>query len=133
MNALGMLDHIIFKKPSAIPGVPGLLSIQEAIRKFETILDDEIQKAPIFCLDLIGNLSTDSLLDGAHKGYEDETRRVLTDACKNEIDEAGRCLAYERSTASGFHILRAVELTIRQYLSLISNFVMPPLKSAELG
>jgi hypothetical protein len=33
---------------------------------------------------------------------------------------------YERSTAAGFHILRSVELTIRQYLTAIPGFVMPP-------
>jgi hypothetical protein len=62
-----------------------------------------------------------------------KVRIRLTQACKSEIDEAGKCLVYERSTAAGFHILRSVELTIRQYLMSISGFVMPPLNRQNWG
>lgn len=105
------------------------------IERFEAILDDELGKLPVFvCEDeLLGNLSVDKLLKGAHHGYSAVVKDVLRDQCKAEIDEAGRCLIYERSTASGFHILRAVELAIKQYLCLIPNFAMPPLNRQNWG
>lgn len=109
-----------------------LEAIQMDVKSFETLLDDELNKAPIFCLERIGNLSTDGLLDGAHKGYAPATA-ALTQECKNEIDEAGRCLAHERPTATGFHILRAVEMTAKQYLKAIPGFKMPSLNRQNWG
>ena len=35
--------------------------------------------------------------------------------------ECGRCLAFERYTASGFHILRALESEIRDYLIMVTH------------
>jgi hypothetical protein len=57
----------------------------------------------------------------------------MPESCFEEIDESGRCLAYERPTASGFHILRAVELTILAYLLAIPRFVMPPINRQNWG
>lgn len=109
--------------------------LREDIQKFETVLQDEVSKLPIFCCDddAIGNFSIAKLLKGASNGYPDKTKKRLTADCCREIDEAGRCLVYERSTASGFHILRSVELTIRQYLSAVPGFVMPPLNRQNWG
>jgi len=135
-HLMKVIDDVTFQRlkgDEALLLGSGLSVIQKGIRTFETLLDDEIQKAPIFCLDRIGNLSTDSLLDGAHKGYAPEVVSVLTQACKDEIDEGGRCLAYERATASGFHTLRSVEIAVKQYLLGIPDFVMPPLRRQNWG
>lgn len=125
------IDDITFHRQ--VDGLPCLVTLQDGIRKFETVLDEEIKSAPIFCLERIGNLSTDNLLDGASKGYAPDVLGVLLSNCIFEIDEAGRCLAYERATASGFHILRAVEISIKQYLTLIPGFIMPPLNRQNWG
>ncbi len=109
--------------------------LREHIREFETILQDELSKLPIFCCDdeNVGNFAITKLLKGASNGYPDKTRKHLTSLCLGEIDEAGKCLVYERSTAAGFHMLRSVELTIRQYLSLAPGFTMPPLNRQNWG
>lgn len=120
------IDRITFHKQNSM-GLPNLDTLKNSIRRFETVLDEEINAAPIFCLQRIGNLSTDSLLDGASRGYAPNVLKILPANYVAEIDESGRCLAFERATASGYHILRAVELTIRRYLLLIPGFVMPPL------
>lgn len=111
------------------------VELREQTNKFETILQDELSKLPIFCCDddKIGNFSIQKLLKGASNGYPNKTRLRLTASCRSEIDEAGKCLVYERSTAAGFHILRSVELTIRQYLMAIPGFVMPPLNRQNWG
>ena len=125
------IDDVVFHRQ--VEGLPNLAVIQNAIRQFEVVLDEELNAAPIFCLESVGNLSTDRLLHGGHKGYSADALSILEQRCKDEIDESGKCLAYERATASGFHILRAVEITIRQYLLRIPNFVMPPLNRQNWG
>ena len=109
--------------------------LRKAVQEFETILNDELSKLPIFCLEdeKIGNFSIRKLLSGASAGYPEKTKAHLTDLCKVEIDEAGKCLVYKRSTAAGFHILRAVELTIKQYLQAVPGFQMPPLNRQNWG
>jgi len=125
------IDAVTFNKQ--LNGMPNLVTIQNAIRKFELMLDEELNAAPIFCLEHVGNLSTQRLLEGAHRGYAPEVTQALEQVCKDEIDESGKCLAFERATASAFHILRAVELTVRQYLLSIPNFHMPPLNRQNWG
>lgn len=110
-------------------------AIQKMLEKFQHLLQDEIQKAPLFCCEeeSIGNLSVDKLLTGAHNGYPVDIQKHLPPECQFEIDESGRCLVYERPTASGFHILRAVELAIITYLSAIPGFTMPPINRQNWG
>jgi hypothetical protein len=112
-----------------------LETFDESIKEFETLLDDELSKIPVYVLDdtSIGNFSITKLLNGASNGYPTNARIRLTQECRNEIDEAGRCLVYERSTAAGFHILRSIEITIKQYLRAIPGFVMPPLNRQNWG
>lgn len=110
-----------------------LSALQTAVREFETILEDELAKAPVFLLEVKGNLSIDKLLDGATKGYPPHVIKHLENPCLYEIDEAGFCLAFECPTASGFHILRAVEMTVKQYLKAIPGFVMPSLNRQTWG
>ena len=38
---------------------------------------------------------------------------------KREIEECGKCLAFERYTAAGFHVLRALESEVRDYIWLL--------------
>jgi hypothetical protein len=109
--------------------------LKERVHAFETSLQDELDRLPIFCCeeDHCGNLSITKLLKGASNGYPQAVKEKLTPEAVIEIDEAGRCLALDRNTASGFHILRSVELTIRQYLIGIPGFVMPPLNRQNWG
>jgi hypothetical protein len=112
-----------------------LKGLHSQLKHFDTILHDELGKLPVFLLEdgLLGNLSLDKLLKGARGGYSIEAQKVLSEECKAEIDEAGKCLAHERTTGCGFHILRSVELAIKQYLMAVPGFVMPPLNRQNWG
>jgi len=134
------LDEHIIKLPGSGPwdetlDEATLNGFKSQLKHFEAILHDELDKLPAFlCEDeLLGNLSVDKLLKGAQNGYSPMARQVLSDDCRLEIDEAGKCLAHERTTASGFHILRSVEIAIKQYLSAIQGFVMPRLNRQNWG
>jgi hypothetical protein len=39
----------------------------------------------------------------------------LPDIARIDFQEAGRCIAFERSTASSFHLLRGTESVLRQF------------------
>jgi hypothetical protein len=136
----GYLDKQLMKLPGQgvwddVLDASKLTGIQDMLKSFETLLSDELTRAPIFFCDegSLGNLSIDKLLAGAHKGYPERYRNRLPPACQMEIDEAGRCLVFERATAAGFHILRSVEVTVKFYLSLIPGFTMPPLNRQNWG
>jgi len=45
----------------------------------------------------------------------------LSQFTKREVQESGRCLAFERYTAAAFHILRAVEAEVRDYVCLLTH------------
>jgi hypothetical protein len=109
--------------------------IKQSLHDFETLLHDDLQDAPIFCCEeeALGNLSVRKLLTGGHGGYSVIVKPHLSARCIEEIDESGRCLVYERSTASGYHILRAIELMIIFYLQAIPGFVMPPINRQNWG
>lgn len=126
------IDKIVFEKRDD-DGLPSVGQLQTMLRQFETVLDEELSAAPIFCLERIGNLSTESLLEGASTGFDPEAIAKLPPTAVAEIDEAGKCLAFERATASAFHILRAVELAIKTYLSCVPGFVLPPMNRQNWG
>ena len=127
------IDRVTLHSERDAAGMPNLQSIQSGIRKFEMMLDEEVSSAPIFCLEAAGNLSTERLLGGASKGFDPTVAAILPTFAISEIDESGRCLAFERPTASAFHILRAVELSIKNYLKAVPNFCMPPLNRQNWG
>lgn len=109
-------------------------TIQEAVASFENILHKEIADLPLFLVVEKGNFSTEKLIIGASVGYPKKVRDFLAivPACELEIDEAGRCLAFERATACGFHILRSVEIIIRHYV-LKATGSLPPLNRQNWG
>jgi len=94
-------------------------AVKNAVRKFEILLEKDLHDLPLFCVQEQGNFSTERLIKGASAGHPQATRAKLAISQMNEIDEAGRCLAFARSTASGFHILRAMELLVRDYIARV--------------
>jgi len=74
---------------------------------------------------------TFSLLQQADVLFPDELRSKVPEAIF-DIQEAGRALAFERFTAAGFHIFRAVESVVRRYWAHVSGGKAPP-KVRSLG
>lgn len=97
-----------------------------ALTHFESMLEKELHDFPLFSVEEKGNLSLERLLDGASHGYPTEVIAKLTPKIINEIDESGKCLAFARSTASAFHILRSLELLIAKYIGALGRPMAPP-------
>jgi len=92
------------------------ISLQKTLNGFTVSLQDELDRLPMFTVMKKGNLSIDSLVEGAAQGYPKSVLELTDEFISNEINQAGKCLAFELPTSCGFHILRAVEIGIKGYV-----------------
>jgi hypothetical protein len=124
-RATGMLPDVLD------PTKPAWFTKEELAKKFDdwvssftTTLEDEFSTLHAFCVSDKGNFSVDRLVKGASKGLSPSVQSVLSAASSSEIDEAGQCLVLGRSTACGFHALRALELLMIDYVKA-ANGALP--------
>ena len=106
--------------------------LHDWVKTFCVTLSNELERLPVYVLSSKGNLSIQNLIDGASHGYAPFAHPLMDEFIKREIDEAGRCLACGRSTACGFHILRAVETAVKGYV-VAARGTLPPMKKQKLG
>lgn len=106
--------------------------IKNHITGFQFALSEELRTLPVFSVEEKGNLSIDRLVVGAADGYAASCLGVIDDFIKQEINEAGRCLAFSRATSCGFHILRAVEISVKGYV-YAANGTLPPMNRRNWG
>jgi hypothetical protein len=97
--------------------------------KFENDLQLDLTRAPIFFVKRKGIYETPPLINSAEYALVDDVRREVSPEAKRDLNQAGRCLAFELATASGYHALRAVEKVSRDYLSAVTG---KPLEKANL-
>ena len=57
---------------------------------------------------------------------------LLDDFVRNDIDHAGKCLAFDLPTSCGFHILRAVETCAKAYVHAVTG-ALPGIKQRNWG
>lgn len=107
-------------------------SIQKTLTGFTVSLQDELDRLPMFTCIKKGNLSIDSLVEGAARGYPKAVLALTDEFITNEINQAGKCLAFELPTSCGFHILRAVEIGIKGYLHAKTGS-LPPMTNRNWG
>lgn len=87
-------------------------------REFQTVLSAELSTFGAYQISPKGIYSTSALIDKAEEGFSDEVRTVLSHLASQTLDDtnqAGRCLALDLATASGFHIMRALETVLKAY------------------
>lgn len=96
-------------------------AMAESARSFDTVFLAELQQADTYSVSRKGTYSTAGLIFAAEESFiGDAVQEALPDAAKHEIRQWGRCLAFELPTASGFHIMRATEIVILDYLARVS-------------
>lgn len=84
-------------------------------KEFETVLSAELQTLETYHAAQKGNYSTTGLIERAEYVLPESVRKKMNPNIVEEIRHSGRCLAFDNSTASGFHILRATELVMHEY------------------
>jgi hypothetical protein len=60
-------------------------------------------------------IDVDKLLDDVSALFSPRILKLMPDIAQYDFMEAGKCIAYELSTAAAFHILRGTESTLRFY------------------
>ncbi len=108
--------HDVFMEERADDDLGTIDNVQTFITTLTTTLQDELDRVPMFTVAPKGNLDVHVLCDGTSAAYPRGTLELLNDFVKGDIDHAGRCLAFELPTACGFHILRAVETSLKAFV-----------------
>lgn len=86
-------------------------------REFETVLGAELQTFDAYQITRKGIYSTTDLIEQAENAFNEETKVELSDGVRNDVNQSGRCLAFDLPTASGFHIMRAADTVLKKYCS----------------
>lgn len=90
-------------------------NVVDKAKEFETVLCAELQTLATYHAAQKGNYSTTGLIEQAENVLPASTRGKIGSNIVEEIRQSGRCLAFDNSTASGFHIIRAMEAVMHDY------------------
>jgi hypothetical protein len=136
-DALKNIVDSLLPKQGAMPRQPIFSrteadNVRTAIDHFQSMLEKELGDLPLFCVEHKGNLDLGRLIVGASDGYATKAKLLIDDSIRREIDEAGRCLAFALPTATGFHILRAVEILLKAYVHAVTGS-LPKLNNRNWG
>jgi len=93
--------------------------VQMAAKEFETVLAAECQVMDTYFVSKKGTYSTADLIERAHHQVPPAYRPGLPEFTRADLDQAGRCLAFDLPTAAAFHLLRGTEAVLRQYYERI--------------
>jgi len=84
-------------------------------KEFETVLSAELDVLATYHVTSKGAYSTAELIERADLILSESVREKVPQEALEEIKQAGRCLALDSPTASGFHMMRALEAVLHQY------------------
>ncbi|MFC1947245.1 hypothetical protein ACFLXY_04910 [Chloroflexota bacterium] len=95
--------------------------VVDTAKKLETVLSEELATLSTYLASKKGIYSTSDLIDHAEKVFPDSVLSKLSPDVVREIQEAGKCLAFDIPTASGFHMLRATESVLHEYYLIVGK------------
>jgi hypothetical protein len=84
-------------------------------KEFEIVLSAELNVLATYLVTSKGAYSTAELIERADLILSESVRKKVPQEALEEIKQAGRCLALDSPTASGFHMMRALEAVLHQY------------------
>jgi len=106
--------------------------IQKA-KDLETVLANDLPGLDTYHVSKKSIYSTSALVDSAEDALLDSLPEVdrlsVPESVVHDLNQAGKCLAFELPTASGFHTMRAVEGLLRLYWTTVTKpgaAVRPP-------
>jgi hypothetical protein len=97
------------------------------------VLRDESRHGYILTVEDQRCLSSYTLVEHIENCFSKESWDTIGNDAKKEFEECGKCLSFERYTASGFHALRGVECVIRQYIAKLTGMLPDPTKKRDWG
>ena len=99
--------------------------------QFETVLFSEMTVLPIYLATPKDAFDLEKLIDSGDKLFPPTMISKVPETLVDAL-EAGKCLAFERNTACGFHTFRVVEAVLRKYWDAVANGKARP-KPQTLG
>lgn len=100
------------------------------IDRFHSVYEQELEDSYTFLVTDIGAYSSGKLLERADVHLTRASQMVINENQKRDYKAAGRCLALDLHTASGFHAMRVVEEEARIYHKVVTGV---ELNEAPLG
>ena len=106
-------------------------NIQSGLSEVETILRAELSAADAYLATPIGAYDSAALLQEPWRVWPTDLLTKLPDT-RSDVDELGKCMAFQLATAAGFHTLRIVETVLRKYWEVVSKNSAHP-KAKTIG
>ena len=121
-EVLTLLDVVL--PPSEVPQGERTLGAEASelgmvLDALYTTFETESKRKYLSCLHNQRGYESTILIEKMNDIVSPECWKFFSKFAKREIEECGRCLAFERYTAAGFHVLRAVEAEVRDYVCLV--------------
>lgn len=98
-----------------------LYQVRSKLDQFRHVLAVECRKSETYFIERVVGFDLPTLLKSADENIHHSIRPFIPNTALQEIREAGRCLALECYTASGFHTLRGLEIVIGAYYKAMSG------------
>jgi len=95
--------------------------LSAGLREFETILAAQGPTLHSLVLAQLRGFSMSILIERAEENFSPEVIRIVECEAKKDIQEAGRCLAFELPTAAGIHLMRAFGKVLRRYFERLTG------------
>lgn len=103
-----------------------VIRIRSRIRDLQTILSAELNVLDTYSVSQKGAYSTSDLIQQAELLIPESLRGLLPVQSKLDIQQAGKCIAYDVPTGAAFHILRGTEAVIRAYYQHVTGTLPKP-------
>jgi hypothetical protein len=95
--------------------------LQKSIKEFEAIFEAQAPWEHTYTVEQLRGFSMPILVDRAEENFSSTAVFVAGEEVKKDIQQAGRCLAFELPTASGIHMMRAFEKVLRRFYKSITG------------
>jgi hypothetical protein len=138
LDALGALDSVLFhavREATRLSqtkvkdeGFRDNLNerLKERLKVFEDEFEHESRRLAVFAVTRKGDKDIRILIEEAESKFPENLVAVMPSKVIDDVQEAGKCLAFERATASAFHGCRATEGLMRAYYKKLTGNDWPP-------
>ncbi|MGI9166798.1 MAG: hypothetical protein ACR2G5_10515 [Pyrinomonadaceae bacterium] len=99
--------------------------LQAQLKAFEEAFTRDCKQLDVFTVTRKGLYSTRALIERPETKFPANLLAVMPPKTLQDLQEAGRCLAFERPTACAFHICRATEALMLAYYEKLANKPWP--------
>lgn len=108
----------LWNHPTLAPSPDDIVSVRRTVEEFQAVLTHDSHRVNLYFIPQRLAYDTDTLLERAEQAIPNAA--LLSELAREDVREAGRCLALGRPMATAFHILRAVESVMRAYLKALA-------------